>query len=1238
MATIQSLFSSTRPIDRQIEKVIDYSAQDEDRLATEISEYEITDNIERCYRRFLDVFSEGVRGGRVTETGIWVSGFYGSGKSSFTKYLGFALEGERKKVRGKPFLELLSERFVNRNTIQAELLTLVRQHSTVVIFLDLGSEQLSESAATPVSTVLYWKVLQWAGFSKEKKLAQLELTLERQGKYAEFQQLYRDTHNKEWEEIHNDPLLGVSRAAEIVTQVLPKEFPTSKNFRELRFDLADNLRDRTSEIINLVRQRTKCENILFLLDEAGQYVAPRGELILNLDGMARNFKELGEGKVWIIATGQQTLNEIVEKAAYNSAELNKLRDRFPISIHLDASDIREITYRRLLTKPADKEQLLKDLFATHGQAVLTHTRLTQTVLYKNDPNATTFAQLYPFLPQHFDLLLELIRTLARSTGGVGLRSAIRVIQDVLIDKSRVLPANTPKLAERPIGVLACVDDFYNTLREDIGKVYPHVVSGADKVVRIFSDDAIAHRVAKAVAALQPIDTFPRTAENIAALLYPELGSPSLLDDVQQALKRILNEKECGLIEDPQAGGYVFLSESVRPLRDKRTSHIPTSNECFRIKEEIVKQIFQDQPSTRLDNVKEVKAIVKLEHKSVVGRDETIDFKLEFVDAGVFSNRRTELMAETNSRRELKNSIVWLAKSDNTVDELLQEIARSEWVVREIDERADDKGDVAQFLRAERRSGDRNRDEVAKKIERLLMEGTLIFRGKPTPVSEAGQTLNTGAQAVLADAAKEVFQLHHLAAIRPSTDIAAKFLSVERLDRITEQLDPLRLVTKKGSNTRVNVNHPALAEVLRVFRAKLDESGSGRLQGNFLQDFFSADPYGWTKDTVRYLFAALLTSGEIELHYPKADGPLRTPGPLAVEAMKNTMEFSRVGVSLRDSKPSIEALERAAQRLEQLFAVEIVPLEDYISRAVQKQMPEVLEQIAELPVRLRLLDLLGEQKAKELQASLTDILRGDASNATALLGSQNCTIPDDIQWAKQIVNLLNNGAETEFKAARSLLHNLDEFKALFPKQVLELSSQGNREAIYNVFHSERFQENLPELRRAVRELTGQLEEHYTTEVTEYKHDLQKALNRLELEPEWVKLADEQRTHIADRLQMDFPEQIDGQNPVRSLQVILTRRLGLTGLVEDLRRQIQQSVPHEAESTNGLAGSYSVGNVGETKRVNTTTGEYSAETAIDTAEFVMPVDIENSEQLDTWLASIREKLLEILNLRKHIRIKG
>jgi hypothetical protein len=87
MDAIRTLFSTRRPIDRPIEKVIDYSAADEKRLLAEVEEYEATDNVEQCFRKFLDVYSEGVRGTQVTEIGVWVAGFYGSGKSSFTKYL-----------------------------------------------------------------------------------------------------------------------------------------------------------------------------------------------------------------------------------------------------------------------------------------------------------------------------------------------------------------------------------------------------------------------------------------------------------------------------------------------------------------------------------------------------------------------------------------------------------------------------------------------------------------------------------------------------------------------------------------------------------------------------------------------------------------------------------------------------------------------------------------------------------------------------------------------------------------------------------------------------------------------------------------------------------------------------------------------------------------------------------------------------------------------------------------------
>jgi len=107
MSTIRTLFS--RIIDRPIEKVIDYAAEDDLRLSREIGEYEVTDNVERCFRKFLDTFGDGVRSGQVTEIGVWVAGFYGSGKSSFTKYLGFSLDRGR-LVGGRAFLDLLCER------------------------------------------------------------------------------------------------------------------------------------------------------------------------------------------------------------------------------------------------------------------------------------------------------------------------------------------------------------------------------------------------------------------------------------------------------------------------------------------------------------------------------------------------------------------------------------------------------------------------------------------------------------------------------------------------------------------------------------------------------------------------------------------------------------------------------------------------------------------------------------------------------------------------------------------------------------------------------------------------------------------------------------------------------------------------------------------------------------------------------------------------------------------------
>lgn len=1026
--------------------------------------------------------------------------------------------------------------------------------------------------------------------------------------------MYREKFGDSWEKVHNDPLIGVARAAQVLPSLQMKEFPDAESFSRLRFEEAIDLRDRARKIIDLVRQESGKENILFLIDEAGQYVAASGDRILNLDGLARNMKELGEGKVWIAATGQQTLAEIVEKAAHNSAELNKLRDRFPIPINLDAQDIREITYRRLLTKSPEGDKQLKEEFGRYGQALVNLTRLTGTTLYRGDPDATSFVRLYPFLPQHFDLLLELIRTLARSTGGIGLRSAIRVIQDLLVDSSRVLPAETTKIADRDVGVLACADDFYDSLRADIAKVLPHVPRAVDRIAVAFPTEPLAVRVAKAIGVLQAIEGFPKTAENIAGLLYPKLGAQGLQTEVKEILRSLVAKQECGVIEDPQAGGYLFLSEGVKPLREKRNAHSPTGAEVNILRSKLIEAVFDPPPSVKVENVKEVKAGVRYIKVPILAEDADIQFRIEPADGASFSAKRTALLTETNLP-ELRETIVWLATFNDELDNLLVDVCRSEWVVGTTPEREADR-DVAQFLRAERRAAEKSRDRARKLLETGLLEGAFVFQGQPTGVTEAGLTLEAAARSVLAKAAEAIFPHLRLVPIRPATDLAFKFLGVERLDRMPGDLDPLRLVVNRGGSPRPDINNPALAETLRAFSKKLDDSGGGRLQGNAIQDFFAAPPYGWSKDATRYLFAALLIAGEIELHTP--NGPIKTSGPLAQEALKSTVAFNRVGVSRRDSRPSSIAMDRAAIRLQSMFGVDVLPLEDHISRAVRANVPSVIEKVGSLPDRLRLLGLLGEHRARRLLETCTDLLKQDANGATSLLGGVESSIPDDVKWARELTDALSSGGEQDIRAAKDIAGGLSELASLFPLGGAEIIGATESAAIREAFVSENIQDHLPALRGAVRSALERVKSRYRERRALYAKALQSILQEFEASADWARLEPDDREELAKKLApQGLPETPAAGREIADLRFLLARQAGIQALQAEVATEIQRRLPVPLTPPEP--------------------SEPPTEEIVDWNDLAIPEVIKTSDDLEGWLSGLRARFSELLRTNKTVRIK-
>ncbi len=473
---IKALFDNNKDIYRPIEKVITYSVSQETRLKAEISEYVVTESIEEQFEKLLTKMQAAMEMGGQNEVGVWVSGFYGSGKSSLTKYLGLAFD-DRIQIDGIPFIQHLQDR-LHKSTTKALLTSVAKRFPATVLMLDLASEQVAGATMEEVSTVLYYKVLQWAGYSRNLKVAMFERKLKKDNRHSEFLQLFSHyTEGLDWSDYRNDELVVDSVIPELAHQMYPALFKNISSFSTEAIEVIRFENDRVKEMIDIAREASGKEHIIFIIDEVGQYVGSRQNLILNLDGLAKNLKNIGDGKVWVIGTAQQTLTEDDPKASLNSPELYKLKDRFPIQIDLEANDIKEICYSRLLGKSPMGESELGNLFDKHGQALRNHTKLMDARAYGADFDKQTFINLYPFLPAHFDILLHLLGALAKSTGGIGLRSAIKVIQDILVEGAD----GTTPIANQPVGWLANTVTLFDALKKDIEKAYLSLYQSVGKV-------------------------------------------------------------------------------------------------------------------------------------------------------------------------------------------------------------------------------------------------------------------------------------------------------------------------------------------------------------------------------------------------------------------------------------------------------------------------------------------------------------------------------------------------------------------------------------------------------------------------------------------------------------------------------------------------------------------------------------------------------------------------------------
>lgn len=1138
--TIRSLFDSNKDIYRTIEKVITYGASQESRLKAEISEYVVTESIEEQFRMLLDRMQLAMESGGENEIGVWVSGFYGSGKSSFTKYLGLAFDDQR-TIDGNPFIKYLQDRLHKPQT-KALLNTVAQRFPAAVVMLDLASEMLAGATMEDVTTVLYFKVLKWAGYSDNLVVADFERYLERDGRMAELEaRIAGQFPGKTWSDVHNSPLLVSALLPKIAHEFYPGLFTTPTAFTAEMKGWTKSQDQQIQEMIDIVREKSGKQNIIFIVDEVGQYVASRDNLILNLDGLAKNLKRLGDGKTWIISTAQQTLTEDDPRAALNTDKLYKLKDRFPIQIDLESSDIKEICYRRLLGKSPAGETELGKLFDAHGQALRHNTKLQDAKYYDADFSKESFTNLYPFLPAHFDILLHLLGALAKSTGGIGLRSAIKVIQDVLKGEG-----GSKAMADQTVGWLATTVTLYDELEKDIRRAFPSIYQAVSRGVGDrFHDSELHQSIAKTIAVLQILGNLPVTVQNVSSLMHPTITAPSQIDMVRQAVEEMLADKFVPLGE--KDGNLVFLSEKLRDIEQERGGIALRTVDVKRIFNDALRESFDPLPRVSLQGTMAVATGLKVQVGSAItslaGDQSTIQTVVELVPASDYETAKNRMLDDSRSRAG-KNVIGLLARSNSELDDLASEIYRCQRIA-ELHRNEPDQ-EVKDYCTGQLdRASTKLAPQLQSKIKQTLQAGSFVFRGQATAVSALDADLLEAAKKLLADVANQVFDRYFEAPVRAGTDTAEKFLKVANPAAISSVLDPLGLVQTVAGRSSFKTDHKAIISI----RDYIDKRGT--VDGKRLLDDFSNDPFGWSPDTTRYIVAAMLMAGEIKL---KVSGrEVTAAGQQAIDALKTNNSFKPIGVALRDERPSIETLGRAAERLSELVGDMVIPLEQEISKTAAKHFPRFQHDYGSLAEKLSGLELAGSDRVRTLNQDIADVLFTDASDAPQRLGAETSTIYDNLKWVLEVKLALDNGLSETLRDLQAYRRDVDSLPDTGVPGDLRRELAEDLGTLSGRLNKEDFYKHTADLNSLLTHLKGRVRDAVITLSDQQKLRLKESVEDLQRIPEWEELTQEERGNAVN--QLDGLVLVATQD-LTGLKKLLARDYDINSTLEDLKHSIQR----------------------------------------------------------------------------------
>ena len=561
-------------INRTINGVVQVEQETERVLIQELEEYVVTKELKKHFVTLFNAYGDAFDT-KTNDIGVWISGFFGSGKSHFLKILSYLLEN--KEVDGIKTVERFRDKFKDDPATFMLIDNATRGKTETILFnIDIeGSINKDATAVLRVFAKMFYNHLGFYG--EDLKVAKLEQFIDKKGKTYEFRSIFEEINGDSWLNTRQSFAFFEDDVVETLKRVLGMSEEAARNWFNGTETVEMSIAQLVSEIKDYVAEKPDNFRLLFMIDEVGQYVGENKDHLLNLQSLVEDIGNKCEGKVWVMCTGQEALDEIIKT---RQDEFSRIRARFKTILSLSSSSTDEVIQKRILSKTSEAEKKLEDIYTSNDSVLrnlLKFNKDDALLDIRGYETAEDFAKNFPFVPYQY-ILLQKVFTEIRKHGNAGKhqtgneRTMLSGFQEV-----------AQKLQDKDEYALAPFYLFYDTVHGSLDGVIRRVIercqTAADEDRGIKQQDVA---VLKLLYLIRYVDSDVKSTLDAIVILMADninLDKIKMREQVRESLDRLYNQNYIGR----NGNTYNFLTDEEQDIaRDIKDTPVDNAQIIERI--------------------------------------------------------------------------------------------------------------------------------------------------------------------------------------------------------------------------------------------------------------------------------------------------------------------------------------------------------------------------------------------------------------------------------------------------------------------------------------------------------------------------------------------------------------------------------------------------------------------------------------------------------------------------------